>query len=269
MCTAISVHGRRPMNHASGAFHHPQEPGAAPLRTFPQPRPRNARTPPARAARAPSRCYTRTAGGGWLALAFAAPVFPVAILPLHPARLRGRRCRGVPSRRPASWSAPLEPGRRRRRPARAARSPTASADRRTLVLLTIPAALGILGLITLSWWQAPLGVALALAALVGASNARWAPWRGRPGRAASPADPDARRNVEVAMGYGPRRRRGVVRRRTPCRRRHAGRRRVSGAGPERSRGHPARRPARLRLAHPRRPGPGQRRQPPASTTPPG
>lgn len=140
---------------------------------------------------------TRTAGGGWLALAFAARL-PVAMLPLT-LLVYGEALTG------SFASAGLMVGALSLGGVVGAPLVGALADRighrRTLVLLTIPAALGILGLITLTWWQAPLGVALALAALVGASNAQVgamarASWSSRfAGR------PDAHRNVEVAMGY--------------------------------------------------------------------
>lgn len=73
--------------------------------------------------------------------------------------------------------------------------------RRTLCWLTAPAAVGILGLIALTWWPAPLGVALALAAFVGASNAQVSAMARASWSARFSGEPDARHRVEIAMGY--------------------------------------------------------------------
>lgn len=73
--------------------------------------------------------------------------------------------------------------------------------RRTLIWLTAPSALGILGLISLTWTGAPLGAALALAALVGASNAQVGAMARASWSARFAGRPDSSRRVEVAMGY--------------------------------------------------------------------
>lgn len=139
----------------------------------------------------------RTAGWGWLSLAFLARL-PIAMLPLT-LLVYGQVLTG------SFAAAGLMVGALSLGGVVGAPLVGSLADRfghrRTLLGITVPATLGLLGLISLSWWQAPLGVALALAAFTGASN----PQVGAMARASWSSrfagSPDARGRVEVAMGY--------------------------------------------------------------------
>lgn len=153
-------------------------------------------TAPSTATR-PLALLVETAGAPWMLLAFLARL-PVAMLPLT-VLVSGQVLTG------SFAAAGLLVGALSLGGVIGAPLVGALADRighrRTLVVITVPGALGILGLISLFFWTAPLGVALALAAIVGASNAQVGPlaraaWSTRFARHA-----DARHRVEVAMGY--------------------------------------------------------------------
>lgn len=143
------------------------------------------------------RLLGRSAGWGWLALAFGARL-PIAMLPLT-LLVYGEVLTG------SFAAAGLMVGALSLGGVVGAPLVGALADRighrRTLLALTLPAALGLLGLISLSWWPAPLGVALALAAFTGACNAQVGAMARASWSARFAGAPDARRRVEVAMGY--------------------------------------------------------------------
>ena len=149
------------------------------------------------AGQRPLALLVSTAGAPWMLLAFLARL-PVAMLPLT-VLVSGQVLTG------SFAAAGLLVGALSLGGVVGAPLVGALADRighrRTLVVITIPGALGLLGLIGLFFWPAPLGVALALSALVGASNAQVCPLARASWSTRFAGHPDARHRVEVAMGY--------------------------------------------------------------------
>ena len=149
------------------------------------------------AGQRPLALLVSTAGAPWMLLAFLARL-PVAMLPLT-VLVSGQVLTG------SFAAAGLLVGALSLGGVVGAPLVGALADRighrRTLVVITIPGALGLLGLIGLFFWPAPLGVALALSALVGASNAQVGPLARASWSTRFAGHPDARHRVEVAMGY--------------------------------------------------------------------